>query len=97
VRVVLSSRFEAELDSHLRASVQKFGTAVAARTFNRIDRVLAILADQPYIGRNFPQDNYYRYVVPRTPFVIYYQVKAEDVVVVAIRHGAQDRSEFERP
>jgi plasmid stabilization system protein ParE len=96
MKVVLSHRFEAELDSLFLEGVQRFGQSVASSTFLKIDHALRhILASQPYLGRFFPGRKCYRYVVARTPFVIYYQIKGDRLIAVAIRHGAQDRTEFE--
>ena len=96
MKVVFSHRFEAELDHHFREGVQRFGESVASDTFLKIDHALRhILARQPYLGWFSPGRKCYRYVVARTPFVIYYQIKGDRLIAVAIRHGAQDRSEFE--
>jgi plasmid stabilization system protein ParE len=96
MKVVFSRRFEAELDHHFREGVKRFGESVASATFLKVDRALRhILAEQPYLGRFFPGRKCYRYVVARTPFVIYYQIKGDRLIAVAIRHGAQDRTEFE--
>jgi plasmid stabilization system protein ParE len=63
----------------------------------KIDRALRItLANQPHVGRFYPARNYYRYPVTSTPFVIYYRIKGSNLIVVAMLHGAQDRTEFER-
>jgi len=96
MKVVFSHRFEAELDHLFLKGVQRFGESVASDTFLKIDHALRhILAAQPYLGRFFPGRKCYRYDVARTPFVIYYQIKGQRLIAVAIRHGAQDRSEFE--
>lgn len=96
MRVVFSRRFEAELERHFREGYVRFGERVTSDTFLRIDRALRItLARQPYLGRYFAARDVYRYVIVRTPFVVYYRVKGDRLIAVAIRHGAQDRIEFE--
>ena len=55
----------------------------------KIDRAVRMtLAGQPYVGRYFPARNCFRHPVAATPFVIYYQIRKDQLVVVAIRHGA---------
>jgi plasmid stabilization system protein ParE len=98
MRVVLSVRAERELGRHFKRGVRKFGAKVAENTYRKIDRVLRVtLSDQPYIGRYMVQRKVYRYVIAGTPFVVYYHIDADvdELSVVAIRHGAQDRTEFE--
>ncbi len=97
MKVVFSRRFERELDRHFRDGVQRFGEQIASATFLRIDLTLRItLAAQPRLGRYFPARDFYRLPVASTPFVLYYQIRSDQLVVVAIRHGSQDRSAFER-
>ena len=98
MKVIVSPLAEADIDRLLDASVQRFGIKVATSTFLKIDKTLKInLAARPYMGRYLPHRRTYRLPVTRTPFVIYYRVNARAgrVFIVAIRHGAQDRSEFE--
>jgi plasmid stabilization system protein ParE len=98
MKVVFSRRFERELDRHFREGVQRFGVKVASAMFLKIDRAFRMtLAGKPRAGVFVPTRRCYRYNVASIPFVIYYQIRDDQLVVLAIRHGVQDRSEFERP
>jgi addiction module RelE/StbE family toxin len=61
-----------------------------------IDRILESteqLDRFPYIGRIGRAPGTYELVVPGLPYIVVYQVNAEDevVIVIGVFHGAQDR------
>ena len=94
MRIVLSKRVEAELERHFSRGVETFGRLVAGRTFKRVHRFLfESLATHPRIGVYRPGRNVYEAVIPRTPFVAFYQIDttSETLTVVAFFHYAQDR------
>ena len=49
------------------------------------------------IGRYLPDRNIFKHTISRTPFVIFYRINTDgdEIVVLAIFYGSQDRSEFE--
>ena len=97
MKVLLSARVEVELVQHFEFGIQRFGRFVAERTFARVRRFLfQALADYPLLGLRCPQPGLYERVIPKTPFVCFYQVDAErdTITVVAIFHQAQDRESF---
>ena len=98
MNVIYSARVRTEIDRYLADGVAKFGVLAAERTFQKIDRALnETLGAQPYLGRFLPARKVFRVVIARTPFVAYYQIDraAEVVTILALFHGAQDRTEFE--
>ena len=56
-----------------------------------IRRSVHNLAQWPYSGRATEEDNVRRLVVTNYPYVVYYFVKRNDVVILSVRHTAQDR------
>ena len=61
-----------------------------------IDRILESteqLGRFPYIGRIGRALDTYELVVPSLPYIVVYQVNADDdvVIVIGVFHGAQDR------
>ncbi len=98
MKVVYSARVEAELDIHLSEGIARFGSRVAESTFKKIHHALNItLGAQPHLGRFLPARDVYRYVIAKTPFVAYYHVDfvADEITILAIFRGGQDRAEFE--
>lgn len=97
MKVVLSARVETELVQHFEYGIERFGRPVAERTFARVRRFLfQSLADYPFLGLRCPRPDLYERVIPKTPFVCFYQVDVgrSTVTVVAIFHQAQDREGF---
>ncbi len=97
MKIRLSRRVEAELALHFEFGVARFGTATAGRTFERIrNAIFSTLPMQPRIGKHLSDRNVFKYVIAGTPFVLFYRIdsRADDLSVVAIFHGSQDRREF---
>ena len=70
MKVVLSARVEEDIASQLQYSIDHFGTAVAQRTFARLDTFLfKFLADYPFAGRHIAEPDIYEAWVAKTPFV----------------------------
>jgi toxin ParE1/3/4 len=61
-----------------------------------VDRIFASieeLASFPYIGRPGRDEGTREWVIPRLPYIAVYEVDArrEEVLIIAVFHGAQDR------
>ncbi len=80
-----------DLDSivdHIGRESRQSASRVAARIASAIDGLI----DHPYIGRQ-TEDPAIRMIVARPyPYLIFYEIVGEEIVVVAIRHGARDPS-----
>lgn len=97
MKVILSARVEADIASQLEYGLQHFGTAVAERTFARVDTFLfQFLPNFPYAGRYLEEIGVYETWIGKTPFVVFYRVDtaADNVTVLALFHHAQDRAAF---
>lgn len=97
MKVVLSTRVEADIANQLEYGINHFGRDVAARTFARIDAFLfQFLPNHPYAGKYIEGPGIYETWIARTPFVISYRVntEAETITVLALFHHAQDRAAF---
>jgi addiction module RelE/StbE family toxin len=60
-----------------------------------VDRIVAsveLLASFPHMGRPGRDEGTREWVVPRLPYIVIYEVseKHDDVIVIAVFHGAQD-------
>lgn len=98
MKVVLSARVEADIANQLQYGVDRFGRAVAERTFARLDNfIFGFLSAHPFSGKYLEARDIYEIWISKTPFVIFYRVspQADTVTVLALFHHAQDRSTFD--
>ena len=63
--------------------------AAAARLGDTIRAAVALLADNPHMGRAGRVDGTRELVVARTPYVIIYRVIATEVRIIRMLHSAQ--------
>jgi addiction module RelE/StbE family toxin len=61
----------------------------AAHVFDRMEAMLATLAERPEIGVTVPGTTFRRFVVAPYPYLIFYRVTAEAVIIHRIRHAAR--------
>lgn len=61
----------------------------AARTIRRIRRAIDRLAIFPESGRPGPQPSIRQLVVHRLPYIVFYKIHADAVVILGVYHGAQ--------
>ena len=63
--------------------------AVVERVFASVEHLAAF----PLMGHAGRDDGTYEWVVPRLPYIVIYEIHPDrdEVIVVAIVHGAQDR------
>lgn len=98
MKILLSERVEADIAHQFEYGVQRFGQAVAERTFARVDTFLfKFLPAHPHTGRRIDQLGIYETWISRTPFVIFYRVDdvKQEITILALFHHAQDRASFE--
>lgn len=60
----------------------------AAAFVEEIDRVSALLAENPYLG-SMEEDGVRGYVMDRFPYTIYYVIRPDLILVVAISHQSR--------
>lgn len=61
--------------------------AAAARTVVRIADTVALLADQPHLGRVGRVPGTRELVVADTPYLVPYRVRGQEVVILRVFHG----------
>lgn len=62
----------------------------AARIHARIETVVNILVTHPNIGAQTDDPTIRRLTATPYPYLIFYEVAGEDIIVHAVRHGARD-------
>lgn len=58
----------------------------------RIQDVINLLLQYPHIGTPTADPSIRRITTPPYPYLIFYEVAAEEVIIHAVRHGARDPS-----
>jgi plasmid stabilization system protein ParE len=54
------------------------------KAYQRLDRSLSNLSDNPYLGKAITRTGYRQYSVPRTPFSLIYRVSGETIEIFHI-------------
>jgi toxin ParE1/3/4 len=79
----------ADLDSIL-TYIAEASPQGAARVQKRIQDVIGLLLVHPEIGLRTDDPDIRRLTTTPYPFLIFYEVGSEEIVIHAIRHGARD-------
>ena len=84
---------KADLDNIWDYYDREASEAVADRQLGRLYQRFQLLAEQPFMGVARPEFNRAElrsFVVPSTPFIIFYYPRDYGVEIAHIRHGSQD-------
>jgi toxin ParE1/3/4 len=65
----------------------------ARKLVNRIEEVIAVLADAPELARVISRNGVRQFRVWPYPYLVYYRVR-EDVEILQVRHSARKRLSF---
>jgi len=61
----------------------------------RIDKVISTVSSFPHIGQEIDEADLRMLSLVRYPYLIFYRVKADEIEVLHIRHGARQRPDFD--
>jgi plasmid stabilization system protein ParE len=64
----------------------------ARRVQSRIQAFIELLADHPFIGARTDDPSIRRLSTPPYPYLIFYEVVRDEVIIHAMRHASRDRS-----
>jgi plasmid stabilization system protein ParE len=98
MRVILSRRVEAELEHKFQYGAERFGDAVAERTFGRVRHMIfQTIPAQPSAATYHEDRDVFERVIPRTPFVVFYRYDADakEITVLSLPGQSEDRDSFE--
>jgi addiction module RelE/StbE family toxin len=62
----------------------------ARRVRRRIASSIELLADHPLLGRQTDDPTIRRLTTLPYPYVVFYEVAGEEIIIHAVRHGARD-------
>lgn len=73
----------------LRAYIAEENPSAARQVAQRIQQAVALLADQPGIGRPGRVPDTRELVITGTPYIAAYRVVGNTIVILRVLHGAQ--------
>lgn len=79
----------ADLDSIL-THIAKASPQGAARVQKRIQDVISLLQGHPEIGLRTDDPDIRRLTTTPYPFLVFYEIGGQEIIIHAIRHGARD-------
>jgi toxin ParE1/3/4 len=74
---------------HLRAQIAAENPQAAQRVAQRILQAVALLAEQPEMGRVGRVPDTREFVITDTPYIAVYHIVADALVILRVLHGAQ--------
>ena len=77
-----------ELDAIL-SHIEAHSPAGARRVQRRLQRVLAVLLQHPQAGQKTRRPGMRRIVVTPYPYLVFYRLAGDEIVVHGVRHGAR--------
>jgi plasmid stabilization system protein ParE len=90
-RVVYAKTFEADFSFLLKQGLERFGSEIVAeKAVAVLDAVDTLLARQPGLGKPVAGLSLMRYHINKTPFVVLYDVRDNDLRVHTVVHARSD-------
>ena len=74
---------------HIRAQIAAENPQAAQRIAQRILRAVALLVEQPGMGRVGRVSGTREFVITDTPYIAAYQIAEDTLVILRVLHGAQ--------
>jgi addiction module RelE/StbE family toxin len=79
-----------ELDE-IFAYIYERNRSAAAAVVDRVDRVAALLEEFPFAGHTTDEPGVRIMPLVRYPYLVFYAVNGEEIVILHVRHGARLR------
>jgi plasmid stabilization system protein ParE len=90
VKLLLTPRAVGDLQE-LRAYIARENPSAASVVGNRLDRMIALIAERPDIGRPTKYPDVREWSVPGLPYVIPYRVRAGTVEILRVWHTRREQ------
>jgi toxin ParE1/3/4 len=71
------------------AYIANYSVVAAAAVVERVDELIGQLSEFPYMAQETDNARVRKFPLGRFPYVIYYTVEQDEVVILHIRHGAR--------
>jgi len=81
----------ADLEAALGA-ISSHSPKGSERVHSRIQTFIELLADHPFIGARTEDPLIRRLPIPPYPYLVFYEIGEDEVIIHAIRHAARDPS-----
>lgn len=85
-----SARARTQMDS-LHEFIAERNAAAATAVIAHIRKAIRLLVSSPRLGRTTDEKSVRMLVVSRFPFVVFYTIRKNDILILNVRHTAQDR------
>ncbi len=79
------------------AYISQENPSAARKVRQRIDYVAALLADHPEMGKVISDDGVRMLVIRPYPYLLFYRLTDDEVMIVSVYHGARRRPAFHEP
>jgi plasmid stabilization system protein ParE len=66
----------------------------AQRVQERLQTIIGFIARHPYAGVKFRKPALRRITAVPYPYLVFYRVEDDEVIIVGVRHAARESSEF---
>ena len=90
----MTVRFTSEAQQHI-AAIHRYifarNAMAAVAVVARIKAFAELLGDFPHLGHEGADDGTFELVVKGLPYIIVYEIRKRDVLIVAVFHGARER------
>jgi toxin ParE1/3/4 len=91
VRIRYTRPAIADLEAVL-GSISSHSPQGARRVRSRVQTFIELLADHPLIGARTEDPSIRRLPIPPYPYLVFYEVAADEVIIHTVRHAARDPS-----
>jgi len=91
VRIRYTRPAIADLEAVL-AGISSHSPKGARRVQSRVQTFIELLADHPFIGARTDDPSIRRLPIPPYPYLIFYEVVGDEVIIHTVRHAARDPS-----
>ena len=88
LRLTLAAEFDLE---HIRDTIISENPAAAEKVQRAIAKAIELLQSFPYLGRPGALKETREKVVKSLPYIVVYRVREEELIILRIFHGAQNR------
>ena len=79
------------------AYIERDSPSGARRVRQRIERIAKLLGEYPGMAHVISDEGVHVFPVNPYPYLIFYSIEADEVVIVSVRHSARERPGFHEP
>ena len=89
MKIRYSARARAQMNA-IHEYIRERNETAATAVISRIRHTATVLTEWPHLGRKTDEVHVRMIPVPQLPFVIFYRADGDMIIILNVRHGAQD-------